>query len=259
MLPPGGGWGHLRGLCSPTVGQQWNSPSQMDSVPCPSPCARAQGCRRTIGVTQRPPTEPTHSRSSSKCVSIPSGPGTEQTSRAFRKVLHLFTRQQCPPSSFCVRGTQQSAPHSPPPAPACTPPTHCTHQADAPDAGIDPGAERGIRRLLPEEEVEFVIIPLAAVRDELGTDEGRVCKGTTQCCQPGNTHSPRCCKATGATASPRHPSACAQPVLTAPPPRSLPRQPSRPAGPPHLLCSVYSAAALGPGVLYGGRKSAQGH
>lgn len=41
-------------------------------------------------------------RSSSKCVSMPSAPGTEQMSRAFRKVLHLLTRQQWPPSSFCV-------------------------------------------------------------------------------------------------------------------------------------------------------------
>lgn len=41
------------------------------------------------------------SLSSSKCVSMPSAPGTEQMRRAFRKVLHLLTRQQCPPSSFC--------------------------------------------------------------------------------------------------------------------------------------------------------------
>lgn len=205
---------------------------------------------------------------------LPRSPRTHEAHQSVSRSHRVLARsRRAGPSgrcSICSPGSSvlhrrsvsegpSSQPHSPPPAPACTPPTHCTHQADAPDAGIDPGAERGIRRLLPEEEVEFVIIPLAAVRDELGTDEGRVCKGTTQCCQPGNTHSPRCCKATGATASPRHPSACAQPVLTAPPPRSLPRQPSRPAGPPHLLCSVYSAAALGPGVLYGGRKSAQGH
>lgn len=44
-----------------------------------------------------------YSRSSSKCVSMPSAPGTEQMSLAFRKVLHLFTRQQWPPSSFCMR------------------------------------------------------------------------------------------------------------------------------------------------------------
>lgn len=49
-----------------------------------------------------------HSLSSSKCVSMPSAPGTEQMSRAFRKVLHLFTRQQCPPSSFCGQETHSS-------------------------------------------------------------------------------------------------------------------------------------------------------
>lgn len=43
-----------------------------------------------------------YSRSSSKCVSMPSAPGTEQMSLAFRKVLHLLTRQQWPPSSFCI-------------------------------------------------------------------------------------------------------------------------------------------------------------
>lgn len=42
-----------------------------------------------------------HSRSSSKCVSIPLLPGTEQISRAFRKVVHLFTRLLWPPRSFC--------------------------------------------------------------------------------------------------------------------------------------------------------------
>lgn len=35
---------------------------------------------------------------------MPSAPGTEQMSRAFRNVLHLLTRQQCPPSSFCGGG-----------------------------------------------------------------------------------------------------------------------------------------------------------
>lgn len=48
-----------------------------------------------------------HSLSSSKCVSMPSVPGTEQMRRAFRNVLHLLTRQQCPPSSFCRDKTQQ--------------------------------------------------------------------------------------------------------------------------------------------------------
>lgn len=38
---------------------------------------------------------------------MPSAPGTEQMSRAFRNVLHLFTRQQCPPSSFCGEEERQ--------------------------------------------------------------------------------------------------------------------------------------------------------
>ena len=42
-----------------------------------------------------------HSRSSSKWVSIPLLPGTEQMSRAFKKVVHLLTRLLWPPKSFC--------------------------------------------------------------------------------------------------------------------------------------------------------------
>lgn len=77
-----------------------------------------------------------HSRSSSKCVSIPSGPGTEQTSRAFRKVLHLFTRQQWPPSSFCNSETPVLSPACPPAcSPACPlphPPGRCARCANRP-------------------------------------------------------------------------------------------------------------------------------
>lgn len=54
-----------------------------------------------------------HSRSSSKWVSMPSSPGTEQTSRAFRNVLHLLTRQQWPPSSFWGRGRVDTLDQSP--------------------------------------------------------------------------------------------------------------------------------------------------
>lgn len=47
---------------------------------------------------------------------MPSAPGTEQMSLAFRKVLHLLTRQQWPPSSFCIwkggRETEQFLHHS---------------------------------------------------------------------------------------------------------------------------------------------------
>lgn len=56
-----------------------------------------------IASFEKPQKNLFYSRSSSKCVSMPSVPGTEQMSLAFRKVLHLFTRQQCPPSSFCLR------------------------------------------------------------------------------------------------------------------------------------------------------------
>lgn len=49
---------------------------------------------------------------SSKCVSMPSAPGTEQMRRAFRNVLHLLTRQQCPPSSFCGAETGRSHSHA---------------------------------------------------------------------------------------------------------------------------------------------------
>ena len=39
-------------------------------------------------------------RSSSKCVSTPSGPGMEHTSLALRKVVHLLVRLLSPPTSF---------------------------------------------------------------------------------------------------------------------------------------------------------------
>lgn len=41
-----------------------------------------------------------NSRISSKCVSMPLTPGTEHRRRAFRKVVHLFTRLLWPPMSF---------------------------------------------------------------------------------------------------------------------------------------------------------------
>lgn len=42
----------------------------------------------------------------SKWVSAPPGPGTEQTSLALRKVLHLFTSTRWPPASFCEVGAR---------------------------------------------------------------------------------------------------------------------------------------------------------
>lgn len=51
-----------------------------------------------------------HLRSSSKCVSMPLGPGTEHISRALRNVVHLLTRLLWPPKSFWKRtGTSQES------------------------------------------------------------------------------------------------------------------------------------------------------
>lgn len=63
---------------------------------------------RVYGPAFTPPHPILHScclRSWSKFVS-PSAPGTEQTSRAFRNVVHLLTRLRWPPTSFC-RGQQE--------------------------------------------------------------------------------------------------------------------------------------------------------
>lgn len=40
--------------------------------------------------------------SSSNCVSTPDGPGTEHTSLALRKVVHLLIRLLFPPTSFWI-------------------------------------------------------------------------------------------------------------------------------------------------------------
>lgn len=53
----------------------------------------------------------------------------------------------------------------------------CTHQADASDAALGDGALAHLRRLLPEEEIQLVVVPLGAVRDEVDVDEGGVCGG----------------------------------------------------------------------------------
>lgn len=46
-----------------------------------------------------------------------------------------------------------------------------TYEADAPDAGIYCGVLWSLCGALSEEEVEFVIVPLCAVRDELRVDK----------------------------------------------------------------------------------------
>lgn len=99
---------------------------QQEDVPC------KPGGRQHCPDVPRPPMgtlggrpHPPHSRSSSKWVSAPSGPGTAQTSRAFRKVVHLFTRLRCPPTSFCREreGTDVSSGGWHPRAPPATQPT----------------------------------------------------------------------------------------------------------------------------------------
>ena len=113
---------------------------------------------------------PPHSRSSSKWVSAPSGPGTAQMSRAFRKVVHLFTRLRCPPTSFCREreGTDVSSsgwhPRAPP---APSPPARgCSHPADLADAGEAGLAQPllPLHRRLAEEEVDLVVVGVLALR-----------------------------------------------------------------------------------------------
>lgn len=118
-----------------------------------------------------------HSRSSSKWVSIPSSPGTEQMSRAFRNVLHLLTRQQWPPSSFWGWGQAARLDQLIHPKTGWSRSGERqqgltgTYEADAPDAGVHGGVLRSLGGALPEEEVELVVIALRTVRDELSVNE----------------------------------------------------------------------------------------
>lgn len=52
-----------------------------------------------------------------------------------------------------------------------------THQTHPPDPGHHAGAgpAHRVQTLLTEEEVQFVVIPLAAVRDQLDLQEHRIC------------------------------------------------------------------------------------
>lgn len=105
-----------------------------------------------------------HSRSSSKYVSAPSAPGTAQTSRAFRNVVHLFTRLLCPPTSFCgARGSRWVSGGARTPG---TPAPACTHPADLADAGEAGLAQPllPLHRRLTEEEVDFVVVRVLALR-----------------------------------------------------------------------------------------------
>lgn len=51
----------------------------------------------------------------------------------------------------------------------------CTHQADASYAGLGDRTLAHLRGLLPEEEIQLVVISLGAVWDEVYVDERRVC------------------------------------------------------------------------------------
>lgn len=51
----------------------------------------------------------------------------------------------------------------------------CTHQADASDTGLGHRTLAHLGGLLPEEEIQLVVISLRAVGDEVYVDESRVC------------------------------------------------------------------------------------
>ena len=119
---------------------------------------------------------------------MPSSPGTEQTSLAFRNVLHLLTRQQWPPSSFWwgwagAESDQLAHPQDPAKAGLTSQDwawaggsKGASYQADPPNAGVHGRALRRLYGPLTEEEVELVVVALGTVRDELGVDERRVCR-----------------------------------------------------------------------------------
>lgn len=66
-----------------------------DTHTCMCVCAHMHTCK-SITLEKKKNFSP----SWLKCVSMPWGPGTEQTSLALMKVLHLFTSTLCPPTSF---------------------------------------------------------------------------------------------------------------------------------------------------------------
>lgn len=50
----------------------------------------------------------------------------------------------------------------------------CTHQADASNAGLGHGTLTHVGGFLPEEEIQLVVVPLCAVRDEVHVNEGGI-------------------------------------------------------------------------------------
>lgn len=99
---------------------------------------------------------------------MPPGPGTEHTSRALLKVLHLLTSTLWPPASFCRDREHQGhccdLVHSCPPR---SPPA--SHHADTPHTADD-GVLLAVclHHLLREEEIGFVIVPVIVVWDQVG-------------------------------------------------------------------------------------------
>lgn len=99
---------------------------------------------------------------------MPPGPGTEHTSRALLKVLHLLTSTLWPPASFCrdreYQGHCCDLMH---PCPPWSPPA--SYHADTPHTA-DNGMLLAVclHYLLREEEIGFVIVPVIIVWDQVG-------------------------------------------------------------------------------------------
>lgn len=145
---------------------RWRRRHRPRGCACPSSAAGRRhlwAWEASAQPLQAPPSHPSgHSRSSSKCVSAPSVPGTAHTRRAFRNVVHLFTRLRCPPTSFCgARGGRWGvAPR--PHGPAAAARTHPADLADATDAGLAQSL-LPLHRHLAEEEVDFVVVGVLAL------------------------------------------------------------------------------------------------
>lgn len=116
-------------------------------------------------------------RSSSKYVSLPSAPGTEQIRRVLRNVVHLFTRLRWPPMSFWSRQHVHLAIKWP----AFTSGLFmildlcdqtASHPAELSNAGVG-GLSKSLRfnRRLTEEEKHFVVIGVFTLWDPKRTNK----------------------------------------------------------------------------------------
>lgn len=108
---------------------------------------------------------------SSKCVSMPFGPATEQMRRVFRKELHLFTSILCPPWSFwrvdahikCECSTQALVGSCPE---FLLWQHYHSHRTDSANTSIHSLLHSfRIRLQLSEEEIHLIIIPVIIVRN----------------------------------------------------------------------------------------------